>query len=177
MSFCDITVICSAFSVQKLLCMLRGNDIICLHIHRCHCQNSHLLLLHPNHFIFSFSQIPCLWHIYLYLYIYISFCSFMCQKWWKLSSHAGVGVGLCGYEDGWSGQFLPGRFSGSMDREWWLLLEICLCCFSLSVCVVQVLLSCWLWRFLCPCEQMFATSLCLAQSAPMLMSKGIQWDF
>ena len=78
----------------------------------------------------------------------------------------GLGVGLCGYEDGWSGQFVPQRFSGSVDREWWLLLEICLCCFSMPVCTVQLLLSCWIHRFLHPCEQMSATSLCHVQSAP-----------
>ena len=92
--------------------------------------------------------------------------SFICQKWQGPSSHPGVGVGLCGYKDGWSGQFVPGKFSGSMDREWWLLFGICLCCFSSPLCTVQLLLSCWLCRFLHPCEQMLATSLCLMQSAP-----------
>ena len=68
--------------------------------------------------------------------------SFIHQKQWGPSSHPGIGAGLCGYKDGWSGQFIPGRFSGSVDREWWLLLGICLCCFSLPVCTVQLLLSC-----------------------------------
>ena len=93
-------------------------------------------------------------------------CLFIHWKWWGPSRHPGIGVGLCGYEDGWSGQFVPGRFSGSVDREWWLLLGICLCCFSSPVCTFQLLLSCWLCRFLHPCEQMLATSLCHMQSAP-----------
>ena len=37
---------------------------------------------------------------------------------------------------------------------------------SSPVCAVQLVLSCCLCRFLCPCEQVLATSLCLAQSAP-----------
>ena len=65
-SFYDIMIVCSTFSVGKPLCMHRGNTIIHLHICRYHCQNPQLLLLHPNHIIFSLTRILCLWHIYTY---------------------------------------------------------------------------------------------------------------
>ena len=102
-----------------------------------------------------------IWHIQN-----VHYSSFIHKKWWGPSSHPGAGIGCCGYEDGWSGQFMPRRFSGSMDREWWLLLGICLYCFSLHVCAVHLLLSCWLCSVLWPCGQMLATSPCLMQSAP-----------
>ena len=62
MSFYDIMIICSTFSVGKPLCMHRGNAIIHLHIWQHHCQNPQLLLLHPNLIIFSLTHILCLWH-------------------------------------------------------------------------------------------------------------------
>ena len=62
MSFYDVKIICSTLLVEKPLCMCKGNDII----HMCICQhccwNLQLLLLHPNHIIFSLSHILYLWH-------------------------------------------------------------------------------------------------------------------
>ena len=60
----DITIICATFSMGKLLCMCRGNAIICLHICQHSCYNPQLLQLHPNLDVFSLTQISCLWHIY-----------------------------------------------------------------------------------------------------------------
>ena len=107
-------------------------------------------------------------HMFACAFVCITVCTFSLfihQKWWGPSSHPGVGVGLCGSKDGWSGQLVPGRFSGSVDREWWLLLGICLHCFFSPVYPVQLLISHGLCRFLGPCEQMITTSLCLTQSA------------
>ena len=61
-SFYDVIIICSTLSVGKPLLMCRGNAIICLHIFQHHYQNTQLLPLHPNHNIFSSTQILCLWH-------------------------------------------------------------------------------------------------------------------
>ena len=62
MSFYDVMIICSTLLVGKPLHMCKGNTIICLHICWHHPQNPQLLSLHPNHIVFSLSQISCLWH-------------------------------------------------------------------------------------------------------------------
>ena len=109
---------------------------------------------------------------------------FCCWSVGKNKDHLVIlGLGLvCGYKNGWSGQFLPKRFLGSVDREWWRLFRICLCCFSSLVCAVQLLLSCWLHRFLCPCEQnddvhYFPLSHAVCSHVTMLMLKAFSETF
>ena len=62
MSFDDIIIICSTFSMEKPLHMCKENVMIHLHICWHHCQNLQLLSLHWNHIVFSLSRISCLWH-------------------------------------------------------------------------------------------------------------------
>ena len=95
-SFDDVTIICSTFSVGKPLCMHRGNVTIRLHICRHHHRNPQLLLLYPNHIVFSLSRISCLWHLYTDVSM---FCLYAHEFLWHCGGYFKFGNHICIFID------------------------------------------------------------------------------
>ena len=59
---CDVMIVCFDLPAGKPLCMCTRSTTIRLHICRHPHQNPKLLQMHPNLFMFSLTQILCLWH-------------------------------------------------------------------------------------------------------------------